>query len=174
MYIRRKAYSVAYDENGDERLFSTTEIMNEESYLEKLYSEKSEKDKKKSKIASGVATGLGAGAIVAGVKSKNALEKAKEIANSYNRNALLNKYDKRIAAKTGTTVLPFGGVMGDSEKVKKAEELSKRHKRVVQNAVNKLANKSLKLGATGLALGTAGLGAAAYGLKKKGDAKKDE
>lgn len=39
MYIRRKAYSVAIDENGEEKLFSTTEIMSEESYLEKLYSE---------------------------------------------------------------------------------------------------------------------------------------
>lgn len=39
MYIRRKVYSVAVDENGEEKLFSTTEIMSEESYLEKLYSE---------------------------------------------------------------------------------------------------------------------------------------
>ena len=39
MYIRRKAFSVAYDENGEEKLFSTTEIMSEEAYLEKLYSE---------------------------------------------------------------------------------------------------------------------------------------
>ena len=40
MYIRRKVFSIAYDEaTGEEKLFSTTEIMSEESYLEKLYSE---------------------------------------------------------------------------------------------------------------------------------------
>lgn len=42
MYIRRKAFSIAYDENGEEKLFSTTEIMSEEAYLEKLYSENEE------------------------------------------------------------------------------------------------------------------------------------
>lgn len=39
MYIRRKVFSTYIDENGEEKLFSTTEIMSEESYLEKLYSE---------------------------------------------------------------------------------------------------------------------------------------
>ena len=34
MYIRRKVFSVAYDENGEERLFSTTEFVNEDTYLE--------------------------------------------------------------------------------------------------------------------------------------------
>ena len=45
MYIRRKAYSVVIDENGEEKLFSTTEIMSEESYLEKLYSESESEQK---------------------------------------------------------------------------------------------------------------------------------
>ena len=39
MYIRRKVFSTYIDENGEEKLFSTTEIMSEESYLEKAYSE---------------------------------------------------------------------------------------------------------------------------------------
>jgi len=40
MYIRRKVFSTYIDEEtGEERLYSTTEIMSEESYLEKLYSE---------------------------------------------------------------------------------------------------------------------------------------
>lgn len=39
MYIKRKVFSYGYDENGEEKLFSTTEIMNEESYIERLYSE---------------------------------------------------------------------------------------------------------------------------------------
>jgi hypothetical protein len=49
MYIRRKAFSVAYDENGEEKLFSTTEIMSEEAYLEKLYSENEEQKEFNSK-----------------------------------------------------------------------------------------------------------------------------
>ena len=39
MYIRRKVYSAFEDENGEIRYFSTNEIVNEEEYLEMLYSE---------------------------------------------------------------------------------------------------------------------------------------
>ena len=40
MYIRRKVFSVALDESGEERYFSTNEIINEEDYLnEVMYSE---------------------------------------------------------------------------------------------------------------------------------------
>jgi hypothetical protein len=39
MYIRRKVYSVFEDENGELRYFSTNEIVSEEDYLERLYSE---------------------------------------------------------------------------------------------------------------------------------------
>ena len=42
MYIRRKVFSTYIDETGEEKLFSTTEIMSEESYLERLYSESEE------------------------------------------------------------------------------------------------------------------------------------
>ena len=45
MYIRRKVYSVALDENGEERYFSTNEIVNEEDYLnEKLYASEQVED----------------------------------------------------------------------------------------------------------------------------------
>lgn len=36
MYIRRKVYSVALDEYGEERYFSTNEIVNEEDYLQEM------------------------------------------------------------------------------------------------------------------------------------------
>ena len=36
MYITRKVFSIAIDENGEERYFSTNEIINEESYLREL------------------------------------------------------------------------------------------------------------------------------------------
>jgi len=42
MYIRRKVFSIAIDENGEEKLFSTTELVDEDSYIEKLYSENPE------------------------------------------------------------------------------------------------------------------------------------
>jgi hypothetical protein len=37
MIIKRNVYFSAVDEYGDERLFSTTELMNEEDYIERLY-----------------------------------------------------------------------------------------------------------------------------------------
>ena len=40
MLIKRNVYFSAVDENGEEKLFSVTEIMTEEEYLEKMYSEK--------------------------------------------------------------------------------------------------------------------------------------
>lgn len=36
MYIRRKVFSVALDEYGEERYFSTNEIINEDAYLDEL------------------------------------------------------------------------------------------------------------------------------------------
>ena len=37
MYIRRKVFSIIEDENGEERLFSTTEFVDEETYLQKEF-----------------------------------------------------------------------------------------------------------------------------------------
>lgn len=37
MYIRRKVFSVIEDESGKERYFSTTEFVNEETYLQKEF-----------------------------------------------------------------------------------------------------------------------------------------
>lgn len=39
MLIVRDVYFSAYDENGEERLYSTTELISEEDYMEKLYAE---------------------------------------------------------------------------------------------------------------------------------------
>ena len=51
MYIRRKVFSTYIDENGEERLFSTTELVDEETYLEKIYSENPEQKEFNSKAA---------------------------------------------------------------------------------------------------------------------------
>ena len=65
MYIRRKVFSVCLDENGEERLFSTNEVISEESYL-KMFAEKEEKKgmskgKKRALIAAGAVAGTAAG-----------------------------------------------------------------------------------------------------------------
>ena len=56
MYIRRKVFSVAVDESGEERYFSTNEIINEEDYLDEvMYSKhvhetETKKDKKMDRL----------------------------------------------------------------------------------------------------------------------------
>ena len=66
MYIRRKVFSVAFDENGEERYFSTNEIINEEDYLDEvLYSEKKKKEKK-SHLGRNIALGTAGTAALAG------------------------------------------------------------------------------------------------------------
>ena len=86
MYIRRKVFSTVIDENGEERYFSTNEIINEEDYLEEvMYSgeppnEELVKDlnnrkyKRNNTIGYGVAgAGLGAAAgAAAALRGKNA------------------------------------------------------------------------------------------------------
>ena len=57
MYIRRKAFSTVIDENGEEKYFSTNEIINEEDYLAEInYSDK-DKLTKDEKTGLGIAAG---------------------------------------------------------------------------------------------------------------------
>ena len=76
MYIRRKVFSIALDENGEERLFSTKEIATEEK-------KKGLSKGKKAAIAAGALAGVGAAGI-AGAK----------------------KLGKRISTKANTTMIP--------------------------------------------------------------------
>ena len=63
MYIRRKVFSVYTDEYGEERYFSTNEIMNEEDYLDELMYSDDE-----SHVGRNIAIGAGAlGATGAGL-----------------------------------------------------------------------------------------------------------
>lgn len=83
MYIRRKVFSVALDENGEERYFSTNEIINEEDYLDEvmysdydeddyldeyMYSDEEEGEKPKKKLSKGEKAAIytGAGLTAAG------------------------------------------------------------------------------------------------------------
>lgn len=47
MLIVRDVYFSAYDKNGEERLYSTTELISEEDYMEKLYAEAAAEEAKK-------------------------------------------------------------------------------------------------------------------------------
>ena len=84
MLIKRNVYFSAVDqETGEERLFSVNEIMTEEEYLERMYSETKEKKEKKEKMSgkkkaaiAGTAALVGAGAVVGGKKYGRALETA--------------------------------------------------------------------------------------------------
>ena len=84
MYIRRKVFSTVIDENGEERYFSTNEIINEEDYLnEVMYSEPSNEElvkdlnnrkyKRNNTVGYGVAgAGLGViGGTAAALRGKN-------------------------------------------------------------------------------------------------------
>ena len=84
MYIRRKVFSTVIDENGEEKYFSTNEIINEEDYLnEVMYSEPSNEElvkdlnnrkyKRNNTVGYGVAgAGLGViGGTAAALRGKN-------------------------------------------------------------------------------------------------------
>lgn len=76
MLIKRNVYFSAIDqETGEERLFSVSEILTEEEYQERIFSESNEKmsSRKKAAIAAGAVLGTGA-AIVGGKKYGRALE----------------------------------------------------------------------------------------------------
>ena len=65
MLIKRNVYFSAIDqETGEEKLFSVSEVLDEETYLERLYSECKE-DEKKSSTGKKVAA-VGAGTVAAG------------------------------------------------------------------------------------------------------------
>ena len=140
--------------------------------IQRLFSEK-KRDEKKAKIAAGVAIGsglAGAGLDEAAVKQ---LEKADDIRLKHNRN--LDERAQRIAKKTGTKSSLLGNfIIGDPEKVKKAEEMGKRHSRVIQRAIDKRVGAANKMGKGSLGLAAVSLGSGAYGLKKMRDAKKKD
>ena len=73
MFIRRKVYSVIEDENGEQKLFSTTEFINEDEYV-KTFSDKKEVAKKAGIAGGGAVVGAG-GTIYGGKKLGEYLQK---------------------------------------------------------------------------------------------------
>jgi hypothetical protein len=85
MYIRRKVFSIALDENGEERLFSTNEVVTKEK--------KDLPKGKKAAIATGALAGVGAAGI-AGAKKIGA--KKQQLGEAIN---LLNRDVKGMTSK---------------------------------------------------------------------------
>ena len=146
MYIRRKAYSVAIDENGEEKLFSTTEIMSEEAYVEKLYAE-AEKEEKKSSVGKKVAIGAGAtagtaaaaGGTIYGAKKLGDYIVKKAVKDLINdKNLSDEQYRKRV--KVGVALQePEKKVEEVSKKVtKKAKDVSKEAGKKTEELTRKL------------------------------------
>lgn len=141
--------------------------------IQRLFSEKGKKDKKKAKIATGLAFGSIAGSVGADALAADHETKADKIIAKHHQN--LDKRGKRIAKKVGVTNNLGTFLFGKNpEAVKKGEEMAKRHDRIVKGAAEKHIKAAEKLGKTGKALTAVGIGSGLYALKKQGDAKKAE
>jgi len=117
MLIKRNVYFSAIDEDGEERLYSTTEVMDEQDYIERLYAEAEDEEAVGGKkglsslqaagiggAAAATATaGAGAGLYFGGEKlgkhlekrRKKALEKLQQERSNY-----LDRYTDKTIGKT--------------------------------------------------------------------------
>ena len=140
--------------------------------IQRMFSEKkkSEKDEKKAKAAAGIAAGSGLASVGADLAARKQLDKADKTWMEHNRN--LDKRAKRIAKKTGTHNYVATLLWGDPKKIKKGEEMAKRHDRVVKRAIEKRVNAANKMSAGSTGLAVAALGSGVYALKKKRDSRK--
>lgn len=185
MYIRRKVYSVAYDEyTGEEKLFCTTELIDEESYLnDRMFAravktpevlarlEKGEKNSKKisshrkaeeayrSKLEELANSGK-KGSDKARKAIENSIEEQKaweaEMRQGFKKAGKMSPYSKeREAQRLGEGTGSF----------KKANSIAKRE--IALNKGKKALKSKTALG-LGIGAGALGLGAAAgyYGSKK--------
>lgn len=133
MLIKRNVYFSAVDEEtGEERLFSVNEIMTEEEYLERLYSEK-EDEQKEPKLTVGDKVGIWSAKHLQGKKDREAIIEA------YDRDkGNFHKLGKQEAKYAGSIGALGGGALGYMVK------------------------KNKKGAAIGAAIGAAGSGAGAY------------
>lgn len=87
MYIRRKVFSVITDENGEERLFSTTEFIDESNYLDELaFSDNDNKmsvGKKAALAAAGTLAAAGAGIYGSKLAGKAVIKQALKNSKKY-------------------------------------------------------------------------------------------
>ena len=138
--------------------------------IQRLFSEKSEKDKKKAKVSKGISIASGIGAIGSAGKAIYHDTVAKNASVDEGKRA------EKLAKKTGTRVTGYfqDKLEGDPEKVKKAEELAKRHDRYVKNLIKHHETKFKDAGKAGIGLTAISLGSGLYALKKKKDSNKEK
>ena len=119
MYIRRKVYSAIEDENGEIRYFSTNEIVNEEDYLEMLYSdaflddedmERLFSDSDKKGLSAGAKAAIAAGTTAAAATALHfgAKGAAKKVAKGFEANAI----ERGLAKLHGVEESAAGKVKG--------------------------------------------------------------
>lgn len=132
MYIKRNVYFSAIDqESGEEKLFSVNEVLSEDEYLERMYAEAEEEEKKsKAKTAAKVAGGVAGGTAVVG-------------GAAYGGEKLLNKAGEKIVNKIAGKRGPNGKFVKLSPMEKKIRDLAvkARDTKTIQNAATKLAKK---------------------------------
>jgi hypothetical protein len=137
--------------------------------IQRLFSEK-EKPGKKEKIAKGISISSGIGALGSAGKAI--------YHDTISKNATIDeqKRAEKLAKKTGTKVAGYFNdkLEGDPGKVKKAEELAKRHDRYVKSLINRHEAKFKDAGKAGIGLAVISTGSGLYALKKKKNSKKDE
>lgn len=87
MYIRRKVFSVITDESGEEKLFSTTEFIDESNYLDELvFSDNDDKmsiGKKAALAAAGTLATVGAGIYGSKLAGKAVIKQALKNSKKY-------------------------------------------------------------------------------------------
>lgn len=87
MYIRRKVFSIITDENGEERLFSTTEFIDESNYLDELaFSDNDNKmsvGKKAALATAGTLAAAGAGIYGSKLAGKAVIKQALKNSKKY-------------------------------------------------------------------------------------------
>ena len=137
MYIRRKVYSAIEDENGEIRYFSTNEIVNEEDYLEMLYSEDYLDDEDIERMFSDKKDGMSTGAKVAlGAAGTAVAAPLALVAASKGKKALTYKQAVKKARMTEADIANAVKNLKGSEKTKMRNKLRKE----ADNAREAIAN----------------------------------
>lgn len=172
MYIRRKVFSTYVDEvSGEEKMFSTTEYIDEESYVESLYSEAEEKEfaeKEKSthkKIRGGSNARIWMDKKLQTKKDREAMIEAYD--QEGDRNS--HKLGKQVAKKTAILGGALGGAAAYSA-LKKGEKKAGRGAAEAlkamgaNNKVVKAALKNPKTATAALVAGGVGINAVTHGV----------
>ena len=174
MYIRRKVFSVVYDETtGEEKLFSVNEITNEEAYLEQhQFSEEKKKEGKKialSKVDSH--RGLGRSLFLGGLPGAYAAHAGKKAANKADEEGKSDSEIIDAAAKAGKKrgmkVGAALGALGIASGAATGHEAGKVYKRYTGKYSKEALARGIGRGTRGaLVAGALTTGAGYLGAKK--------